>query len=604
MLASWTDPPDAATARPMPAPGQTGGDASSGPTTRPKGAGQILPDDLLALVAPSPELRLVRLRLALAILATALMAGVVGLVAAAALGSVPVATFVVAVASAPPWVLILIALLFALAADLTFWLVRQVVRPAEELDRARRELHVLYHTARTSSLEDSLTGLGNHRAFQEEFARLVEQCRRYGTSVSVVLIDLDGFKLVNDSRGHIVGDAVLGVVGQRLREGIRRTDRAFRIGGDEFALLLPFTEAEEAAVVARRLLAACLESQARPGRSEALGGISFSAGIAAAPAMGLDRDDLYEKADAALYEAKRAGRTTVRIFDPARSPRIIGSPSAVRIVALERAIQDRLILPAYQPIVDLDDGRVVGFEAMTRPSAAAGFDDALSLFTTAEAAGRSVELDLACIERALAGADLLEADQFLSLNVSPRTLEAPEFSATRLLRLLDRAGLAPERVVIELTERTAIADLDRARAVVNAIRSRRVRVAADDIGAGNAGLRLLTELPFDLVKIDLALVQAGDQSPSAVAVLRALLDLAARWGALAVAEGVETPAQLALLRQIGIRTGQGYLLGRPTAAPTLRGVDITALLADQSPLEAALARRAVGTGGSGGRGPG
>ncbi len=589
MLASWTPPTDRGDGRPFrpPLDPSDGVGPSRPETDEPPGA-SAPPDDPAAALDGSPELRLVRIRLVLSIAGTAVLAGIAGLVGGTLLGPNPVGALSRAAGSAPLWALAGGAVLFALAADLTLWLARQIVRPAEELDRARRELHALYRSARTSSLEDSLTGLGNHRAFQEEFARLVEQCRRYRTSAALVLIDLDDFKLVNDGRGHAVGDAVLVEVARRLREGIRRTDRAFRIGGDEFALLLPFTEADDAAVVARRLLAACLEP--RVGR-DALGAVSFSAGIAAAPAMGLDRDELYEKADAALYEAKRAGRTEVRVFDPARSPRIVASPSALRIAALDRAVRERHLLPAYQPIVDLQTGVVIGFEAVTRPSAAAGFEDALGLFSTAEAAGRTVDLDLACLETVLAGAELLDPDQFLSLNVSPRTLEAPEFSATRLLRLLDRAGIEPERVVVELTERATIGDLERVRAVVAACRARGVRVAADDIGAGNAGLRLLSELRFDLVKIDLSLVQAGDQSPSAVAVLRSLFDLARRWDALAVAEGVETPAQLALVRQIGIATAQGYLLGRPTAAPTLRRVDMAALLADRSPLDAALARR-------------
>ncbi|HWP61881.1 MAG TPA: diguanylate cyclase, partial [Candidatus Binatia bacterium] len=381
----------------------------------------------------APELRLVRFRLVLTLIATAVLALVSGLVGGAILGPNPIGALAVAAGSAPLWVLAGAGLLFAVAVDLTLWLARQIVRPAEELDRARRQLDALYRSARTSALEDSLTGLGNHRAFQEEFARLVEQCRRYRTSAALVLIDLDEFKLVNDGRGHAVGDAVLVEVARRLREGIRRTDRAFRIGGDEFALLLPFTEADDAAVVARRLLAACLEPRA--GRDAGgVGAVSFSAGIAAAPAMGLHRDELYEKADAALYEAKRAGRTEVRVFDPARSPRLFGNPSALRVAALDRAIREHLLLPAYQPIVDLQTGLVVGFEALCRPSAAAGFEDALGLFSVAEAAGRTVDLDLACLETALAGAELLDPDQFLSLNVSPRTLEAPEFSATRLLR--------------------------------------------------------------------------------------------------------------------------------------------------------------------------
>jgi EAL domain-containing protein (putative c-di-GMP-specific phosphodiesterase class I) len=166
----------------------------------------------------------------------------------------------------------------------------------------------------------------------------------------------------------------------------------------------------------------------------------------------------------------------------------------------------------------------------------------------------------------------------VTVNLSPRTLEAPEFGATRLLAMLDRAGIAPERVILEITERETIADVARVTTVLERCRSAGVRVAADDVGAGNAGLRLLSQFRFDVVKIDLSLVQAGSGQETVREVLGSLVDLSARWRALVVAEGIETADQLALVRDLGIGAGQGYLLARPSETVSTERIDVDALL--------------------------
>ncbi|MEO8461809.1 MAG: EAL domain-containing protein, partial [Chloroflexota bacterium] len=168
-------------------------------------------------------------------------------------------------------------------------------------------------------------------------------------------------------------------------------------------------------------------------------------------------------------------------------------------------------------------------------------------------------------------------DALLSLNVSPRSFEAPEFSAASFLGILQRHGVKPNRVLMELTEREAVQDPERLRAAIETVQAAGVRVAADDVGAGNAGLRLLSQFRFDVVKIDLSLVQGGAKADQTMSVLTSLVQLAARWGALTIAEGVETAAQLRMIRQLDVDAGQGYLLGRPGVIADVTTIDLEAL---------------------------
>ena len=474
------------------------------------------------------------------------------------------------------WFLGTLALGFV-ALLLVWWLARQVIRPARQLEQASERLSEMYRSARTDALEDALTGLGNHRAFMEEFDRQLESARRYNAPVSLLLVDLDDFKLVNDSAGHAVGDELLMEVGRLLRSTLRRPDRPFRIGGDEFAVLMPHTDSGQAEIVARRLLAQCVEHRRgsafpRP--------FSFSGGISCAPEFGMTRTEVFAQADTALYASKHSGRTAVQVFDPAHArPTIDQQTLSALSAAVSRVVTVGALRPVYQPIVDLRTGRVVGFEGLVRPDPDSGFTDPTELFMAAESTGRTLELDRACLEAVVAGARQIGPDQSLSLNVSPRSLEAPEFSPASLLSLLRHHGLDPARITLELTEREAVEDVERLRHVLAACQQSGLRIAADDVGAGNAGLRLLSQIHFDIVKIDLSLVQIGAQRESSLAVLRALTELAERWGAMVVAEGVETPDQLRVVQGLGMYAAQGYLLGRPGEVPAARQVDLAALLA-------------------------
>jgi diguanylate cyclase (GGDEF)-like protein len=356
-----------------------------------------------------------------------------------------------------------------------------VLRPAEGLDIAHRRLADLYQSARAHALEDSLTGLGNHRAFQEEFDRQLDAVRRYGTTVALVLMDLDDFKTVNDSAGHAVGDDALVELSHLLRGGLRRSDRSFRIGGDEFAVLMPQTTPEEAYLVTRRLLSACLEPRPAGRFADAF---SFSAGITGSPALGANRAVLLEQADEALYECKRNGRTGVRVYDPANASARPDAPRLLRAAgSVIEVIEKGAVRAAYQPLVDLRTGEVVGFEGLARLIEGAPFSDPGSLFAVAEATGRTSELDELCIRTILAGASDLDPGQSLSFNLSPKTVEAPEFSPQMLANMLARVGLRPERAIIELTERQAVDDLERLRDRLAAFQAAGFRVAIDDVGS-------------------------------------------------------------------------------------------------------------------------
>jgi diguanylate cyclase (GGDEF)-like protein len=432
-----------------------------------------------------------------------------------------------------------------------------ITRAVSPVVRSQVELEDRYQAALADALTDQLTGLGNHRAFQEELDRQVEAAQRYEVPLALVLIDLDEFKAINDEAGHAAGDRVLHGFGQLLTSGVRRPDRAYRIGGDEFALLLPHTDAEGARVLARRLLAMALQP---PLREEGLQSVSFSAGISSVPALADGRSRLYSQADAALYAAKRGGRTDVAIYDPAVET---GPADEAASAAVAEVIARGQLHPVYQPIVEVSSGKVLGVEGLIRPGAATRFDGPVALFAAAEASGRLTTLDLACVEIIVTGARRLAPNQFLSINVSPRTIEAGEFSTTALLAILTRHRFPPERLVLELTEHQPLLHPERVRRKIEACRAAGVRFAADDLGAGNAGLRLLSEIRFDVLKVDLSLVQRNAPGAPSRAVLHSVVELAARTSALVVAEGVERQAELAQLMELGVGAAQGYYLGRP-----------------------------------------
>lgn len=432
------------------------------------------------------------------------------------------------------------------------------------LARAHIELRQRYEQVLADAVTDQLTGLGNHRRFQEELDREVDEALRYNIPLSLILLDVDDFKTINDTTGHAGGDRALARLGSLINATVRRVDRAFRIGGDEFAILLSHTDAERARMVAMRLLAAAVHDE-----TTGSAGLSFSAGVSAAPRLALTRAQLYSQADAALYAAKRGGRTTVEVFEPAMpsedAPEDLPEDASS---AVADVIARGLLRPVYQPIVELQTKAVLGYEGLIRPIPPAPFTNPSSLFAAARVSGRLVALDLACFEIIVSHATELPSEVYLSVNLSPRTVEAPEFSARSLVRVLARHRFPPERVVIELTEKEPITELERVRRRLEQCRRAGLRLAADDLGAGNSGLQLLSQLRFDLLKVDLSLVQRSSPGAPSSAVVGSVVSLAARTGAVVVAEGVENAAQVRQLLALGVNAAQGYHLGRPDDLPS------------------------------------
>ena len=460
-----------------------------------------------------------------------------------------------------PGVVALVSVAVALPTMLA-WLTRAIVRDVQALDDERAELSDLYGRARHDALVDGLTGLGNHRAFQDELARQLEIAKRRTAHLALLIIDVDNLKTVNDTQGHASGDRLLAEVGRLATATLRRYDRAFRVGGDEFAILLPEADVETGLIVGRRILAAALGAGGSAPGAEP---ISLSIGVSAYPSPSAEGHYLYRNADAALYWCKRHGRTAVVAFDPGRHGAASDDRSVTELsAAVGQVLAADALRPVYQPIFSMVSGEPIGYEGLIRPGDGAPFSDASSLFAAAESADRTVELDFACLETVASGVRMLGGEAYISVNLSPRTLESSLFHVSELKSIFQRHGIGPERVVLELTERERVEDLEQLRRNVAACRRAGMRLAADDVGAGNAGLRLLSEIHFDIVKIDLSLIQGGTMHDPSHGVLRALQELATQWSASVVAEGVETAEQLRVIRRLGISAGQGYLLSRPS----------------------------------------
>ncbi len=449
-------------------------------------------------------------------------------------------------------------------------MVRYFLDPFEEMADSRAELQLLYREAREDALADGLTGLGNHRAFQEQLTREIQNYEDRGAPFSLLLMDLDDLKLINDRDGHSAGDEMLVSMARTMRDLARDKDHVYRTGGDEFAMILPHTDIEEAVTVGERILHFCKRP---PGGGRPC---PFSAGVSGVPRFTHQREMVYRQADAALYWAKRHYRGSVEIFEPERDllPDELTDATAN---AVAEVVTSKLLSPVFQPIVDLRTGRVLGFEGLIRPDPNGPLPDTSSLFAAAAASGRTVDLDLACIEAVVDAAGAIGPDRLLTLNLSPRTLETKDFDAAWLLSGLVRNGISPSRVIVELTEREEVDDMGRLQQTFNLLQQYGLRLAADDVGAGNSGLRLLSQVRFDIVKIDLALVQGGVRRHNARAVLESLRDLALSQNARMIAEGVETARQLQVIREMDIGAAQGFLLGRPDVSVDKTFVDVRQL---------------------------
>lgn len=409
---------------------------------------------------------------------------------------------------------------------------------------------------------DSLTGLGDHRSFHRYLANSVNDAQKKSQGLSLAIIDVDRLKFVNDCFGYPEGDEILLHLAVLLDDA-RAECHAFRIGGDEFALVMPGLSATEAG----ELLDGCLAEAAKRD-------VSSSITIGVTTLCSDDGDDfalLTERASCALEEAKRSSRGTVVSFQDVAD--IVTVVSAAKVSALCALLDEERLEVVFQPIWDLEYDRLLGVEALARPWAGYGFEGPAEMFIIAEKIGRAHELDAVCVAATLARAGEIPGDTLLFLNVNPQTLVHGIVTAETLAAQVLASGIVPSRVVIEITERSeARTDLVVERAAELAAHG--FKLALDDVGVGNAGIEMLCELPIDFLKIDRSIISKALTSVEARAAFISLALFAYRVDAFVIAEGVETVEvfsfvkdahHLDMMRDPPIKGAQGFLLGMPIA---------------------------------------
>jgi diguanylate cyclase (GGDEF)-like protein len=389
-----------------------------------------------------------------------------------------------------------------------------------------------------------------------------------GRPVTLLLLDLDDFKLVNDNLGHSAGDELLTTIAERLRAQVRPSDMLARLGGDEFAILLEDLAPDDAAALATRLLAVVREP-IRLASREAM--CTLSLGIATATGGdGITAEQLLGNADLAMYAAKRAGRNTYQIFDPTMTMTVL--EEAQQRADLEHALEHGEFLVLYQPVVEMHTQRLTGVEALVRwQHPRDGLLGPYHFIANAEANGLIVPLGRWVLRQATQQlarwrAESPEAAADLKVNVN---LSARQFQYAGLVddvrAAIADAGIDPASLTLEITESMLMADIESAKETLHALRRLGVRLAIDDFGTGYSSLSYLKQLPVDIIKIDKTFVDQVDIDADDVALVDAVVGLGQALKMQTVAEGIETDGQWAMLRRIGIDHGQGYLFGRPSS---------------------------------------
>jgi diguanylate cyclase (GGDEF)-like protein len=437
-----------------------------------------------------------------------------------------------------------------------------MVRTFTDISERRRSEEQVRYFAR----HDSLTKLVNRMAFQERLQAAIEVADRSGRAVAVLCLDLDRFKLVNDTRGHAAGDKLLAEVSARLRSAVRDSDTVARMGGDEFAVVQPMAEQP---YQAERLAARLLDLISRPYEIDGTPAlIGVSVGIAIYPAHGMSAGTLLRNADTALYRAKADGRGVYRLFD--ESMEAAQRDTFHLEQDLRHALARNELHLAYQPIVDASSRMVLAYEALLRWNhTVRGPISPVEFIPLAEMSGAIVPIGLWVLETACAEAATWPDDIRVSVNLSPLQFRQGDLVA-QVKGVLDRTGLAPDRLSLEVTEGLLLDGTQQVLGMMEALRRLGVRFSLDDFGTAHAGLSYLRCFPFDAIKIDKSFVQDAVTQMESRAIVKTILVMASVLKLNVIAEGVENEAQLKLLRQMRCRQIQGYLTGRPAPASVIR----------------------------------
>jgi diguanylate cyclase (GGDEF)-like protein len=450
---------------------------------------------------------------------------------------------------------------------------QRVIERTSELAAANLELreHIavrerMERQLKHETLHDALTGLPNRNFLLQRLTQaLADFSRDPRHRFAVLFLDLDRFKVINDSVGHLIGDELLNEVGARIAACLEPRDLVARLGGDEFAILLNDIEnADDACALAQRVIDA-LNEPIRLGGKEVFS--STSIGIALASSRYRKAEELLRDADVAMYRAKGEGRHRFALFDEHLHK------EAMQLMELEsdlrRAIARSEFVPFFQPVVRLSDRVTVGYEALLRwQHPERGLLAPADFLAVAEETGAAELIDWQMFERTFeVAAPLLTGEAgFIAINVSGRHFRADTLDEN-LLALLRKHAIKPECVRIEVTERMLIDNPPAAKRLLDALRAHGIGVSLDDFGTGYSSLSYLHQYPVQALKIDRSFVaEMASEKSGSTAIVRAILALAGALGMQAIAEGIETEAQHRILAQLGCQLGQGFLYARPQPA--------------------------------------
>ncbi|GAA0733745.1 EAL domain-containing protein [Dactylosporangium roseum] len=439
---------------------------------------------------------------------------------------------------------------------------------------ARKELE---EELTRQAFADSLTGMPNRALFRDRLEHAIARNRRGGRRVTLLLVDLDDFKLVNDSLGHNAGDQLIATTALRLHQQLRASDTLARLGGDEFAVLVEDVGEIEAMDLAERLLAA-IRRPLRLGNRDVV--TSASIGVATAKAGdgdgGPDPGELLRNADLAMYAAKGDGRDRCALFDPGMYADILRE--AEERAELERALALEEFVVHYQPIVDLPTSRLIGVEALVRwEHPVRGMLGPGTFIPLAESTGLIVPLGRwvlrqACTQLATWCTQFESASGIrVNVNLSARQFQYQDL-VVEVAGILRETGVDPHQIVLEITESLLMQDTESTIDTLGRLKALGVRLAIDDFGTGYSSLSYLKRFPVDILKIDRSFVDGIDTAGGDATLAEAVVQLGRALQLQTVAEGIETPEQWSTLQDLGCEYGQGYLFARPGAASEISSI--------------------------------
>jgi diguanylate cyclase (GGDEF)-like protein len=426
----------------------------------------------------------------------------------------------------------------------------------EDITERRRAEAEIVHLAR----HDGLTGLANRAEFNARLQEASSRLKRNGGAVTVMMLDLDKFKTVNDTRGHLAGDQLLIEVGRRLQSEIRETDVLARLGGDEFAIIQEGVPDQRAGATALALR--IINAITRPfdlSGHEARVGISI--GLALGPVHGSESEQLLKCADLALYDAKANGRNDFRVFQD----EMLKAADLQKLAEseLRDAIAREEFELHYQPVISVETRALCGAEALVRwrhPMRGLVAPD--QFIPLAESTGLIVQLGEWVLRQACKDASAWPAHVKLAVNISAVQFRRGNLSDT-ILRILLETGLPPDRLELEITETALLENQEAHLATIRRLKNLGISMALDDFGTGYSAVNYLTIFPFDKIKIDKSFTQGVLNRRDCKAVIASTLALAQGLGTVTTAEGIETEEQFEYLRKAGVNIAQGYLFGRP-----------------------------------------